>query len=120
MIFKDKDLPLLWDKVRAGQRLTVEDGRVLYASPDLLGLGWMADQVRRGRHADRATFVFNRQINPTNICLLSCKFCDYASKEGWDNAYVLSEKEILDRLSPNFAKSTLWEGFTADGLSTIT
>ena len=39
MIFKDKDLPLLWDKVRAGQRLTVEDGRVLYASPDLLGLG---------------------------------------------------------------------------------
>jgi aminodeoxyfutalosine synthase len=100
MIFEDKNLPVLWEKVRSGERLSEEDGRVLYASPDLLGVGWMADWVRRARHGDRATFVFNRQINPTNICVLSCKFCDYASKEGWDNAYVLSEKEILDRLSP--------------------
>jgi hypothetical protein len=87
-------------KIQEGQRLSLEDGRALFASPDLLGVGWMADQIRRRRHGDRATFVFNRQINPTNICLLSCKFCDYASKEGWDNAYVLTEKEILDRLSP--------------------
>ena len=100
MIFKDAILPPLWEKIRGGQRLTHEDGLSLFASPDLLGVGWMADQIRRQRHGDRATFVFNRQINPTNICLLSCKFCDYASKEGWDNAYVLSDKEILDRLSP--------------------
>jgi aminodeoxyfutalosine synthase len=61
----------------------------------------MADQVRQRRHGRRATFVFNRQINPTNICVLSCKFCDYATKEGKPNAYVLSEKDILDRLSPD-------------------
>jgi aminodeoxyfutalosine synthase len=100
MIFKDTTLPPLWAKIREGERLSLDDGRALFASPDLLGVGWMADQIRRRRHGDRATFVFNRQINPTNICLLSCKFCDYASKEGWDNAYVLTEKEILDRLSP--------------------
>ncbi|MBL0058009.1 MAG: CofH family radical SAM protein [Elusimicrobia bacterium] len=100
MIFTDERLPILWEKVQRGNRLDLEDGRVLFASPDLLGVGWMADQVRKKRHGQRATFVFNRQINPTNICVLSCKFCDYATKEGKPNAYVLSEKDILDRLSP--------------------
>ncbi len=100
MNFLDKKLPLIWDKIERGGRLDIDDGRVLFASNDLLGVGWMADQVRQRRHGRRATFVFNRQINPTNICVLSCKFCDYATKEGKPNAYVLSEKDILDRLSP--------------------
>jgi aminodeoxyfutalosine synthase len=73
---------------------------LLFESRDLLGVGWMADQARRRRHGNRATFVFNRQINPTNICVLSCKFCDFATKEGQPNAYAMSEKDILDRLSP--------------------
>jgi aminodeoxyfutalosine synthase len=100
MIFSDPRLEPLWNKVESGNRLTLEDGRALFTSPDLLGLGWMADQIRQQRHGRRATFVFNRQINPTNICVLSCKFCDYATKEGKPNAYVLSEKDILERLSP--------------------
>lgn len=104
MKFEDQSLQALWSKVEAGQRLTLDDGRALYASPDLLGVGWMADQVRRQKHGNRATFVFNRQINPTNICVLSCKFCDFASKDGWQNAYVLSEKEIADKLSPELSE----------------
>jgi aminodeoxyfutalosine synthase len=67
MLFKDKKLPLIWDKMERGGRLDIDDGRDLLASPDLLGVGWMADQVRQRRHGRRATFVFNRQINPTNI-----------------------------------------------------
>ncbi len=101
MNLSDKNLEPLWDKVQRGERLTFEDGLALYASPDLLGLGRMADRVRQKRHGRRATFVVNRQINPTNICILSCKFCDFASKEGWDNAYVMSEQDILNRLSPD-------------------
>jgi aminodeoxyfutalosine synthase len=98
--FADKKLEPIWTKVESGERLTLEDGLSLYRSPDLLGVGRMADSVRVKRHGRRATFVLNRQINPTNICILSCKFCDFASKEGWDNAYILSEKDILSRLSP--------------------
>src|SRR5688500_1998246 len=100
MNFADKDLEPLWKKVQGGERLGFEDGLAMYASPDLLGLGRMADHVRRKRHGDRATFVVNRQINPTNICVLSCKFCEFFSKEGRDNAYILSEQDILSRLSP--------------------
>jgi aminodeoxyfutalosine synthase len=94
------ELEPLWGKVKAGERLTFEDGLRLYQSPDLLSLGRMADHVRRKRHGNRATFVVNRQINPTNICILSCTFCGFFSKEGRENAYVLNEQDILSRLSP--------------------
>lgn len=113
MIFNDKGLPAIWEKVERGERLSLDDGRRLYASDDLLGVGWMADQVRQRRHGRRSTFVFNRQINPTNICVLSCKFCDYATKEGKPNAYVLSEKDILDRLSPELREAHIVSGLYA-------
>jgi aminodeoxyfutalosine synthase len=101
MKLNDKNLIPLWQKVESGERLNFADGQVLMASDDLLGLGRMADAVRVRRHGRRATFVVNRQINPTNICILSCKFCDFASKEGRDNAYVLNDEDILSRLSPD-------------------
>lgn len=104
MIWNDSSLTPIWQKVESGDRLSFQDGQVLFASSDLLGVGWMADQVRQKRHGRRATFVFNRQINPTNICVLSCKFCDYATKEGKPNAYVMSEKDILERLSPELSE----------------
>ncbi len=113
MNFSGQSLSPLWKKVQAGERLNLEDGRALFASPDLLGVGWMADQVRKKRHGRRATFVFNRQINPTNICVLSCKFCDYATKEGKPNAYILSEKDILDRLSPELREVHIVGGLYA-------
>jgi len=101
LTFSDKALAPLWEKILAGQRLSLEDGLRLYLSPDLLGVGRMADWVRAKKHGRRATFVVNRQINPTNICLLSCKFCDFASKEGRPDAYVMDEQDILSRLSPD-------------------
>jgi aminodeoxyfutalosine synthase len=118
MYFSDKALENIWGKVQTGHRLTAEEGMTLYRSEDLLGLGRMADAVKRKRHGDRATFVVNRQINPTNVCILSCKFCDYASKEGWDNAYVLTEKDIIGKLSPELREvhivSGLYRGWTFD------
>lgn len=101
MILTDPRLEPIWRRVQDKARLTPEEGKILFESPDLLGVGAMADHVRRARHGDRATFVVNRQINPTNICVLSCKFCDYAAKEGKPNAYILSEQDILSRLSPD-------------------
>lgn len=65
----------------------------------LLELGRQAFDAKRARHGDRITFVQNRHVNPTNLCVYSCRFCDFASKPGDAHAYELTENQILDDLS---------------------
>ena len=67
------------DKLIHNERLSQEDAVELFHTNDLLGLGQLANQVKKARWDTRAHFVINRQINPTNICVLSCKFCDFAT-----------------------------------------
>ena len=75
---RDQRLLPLWEKVQAGERLSRDEGLVLFQTDDLLGLGQMADFAKRRRVGDWVFFVINRYINPTNVCVLSCKFCDFA------------------------------------------
>ena len=82
-------------KVMAGERLTREDGMALYASNDLLGIGQMADHVRRTINGDRVHFMVNRHINPTNICENRCKFCAFSRSKGQDGAYEMTLDEIV-------------------------
>lgn len=93
--FTDRRLDPIWEKVQAGQRLSAEDGLTLLQSPDLLGVGMMADWRKTQLHGDRVYFVINRYINPTNICVLSCGFCDFARRKGSPGAYELSNEEIV-------------------------
>ncbi|HWO93357.1 MAG TPA: aminofutalosine synthase MqnE, partial [Dehalococcoidia bacterium] len=97
--FRDVALAPIWDKVRRGERLSLEDGLQLYDSPDFIAVGRMADYVKRQKSGDEVFFVFNRQVNPTNLCVLSCAFCDFAAKPGDAHAYELSLDEILASLS---------------------
>ena len=93
--FRDPALAPIWDKVRAGRRLSREDGLTLIATPDVTGLGRMADWEARRRHGLNAYFVTNRQCNPTNVCVLDCKFCEFARRKGQDGAWEMGEEEIL-------------------------
>ena len=61
----------------------------------LLELGRRAFDAKRARYGDRVTYVHNRHVNPTNLCVYSCKFCDYAAKKNDAHAYELTEAEIL-------------------------
>ncbi len=79
-LIRDHRLRPLWDKVQAGERLTRDDGLVLFRTEDLHGLGRMADFAKSRLHGDRVFFVMNRYVNPTNVCVLSCSFCDFARK----------------------------------------
>ncbi|MBN2405544.1 MAG: aminofutalosine synthase MqnE [Coriobacteriia bacterium] len=83
-------------KVVAGERLTREDGITLYNSNDLLGIGQMADHVRREKNGDRVHFMVNRHINPTNICRNRCKFCAFARSEGEEGAYEMTLESIVE------------------------
>ena len=65
-----------------GERLSLDDGRLLYATPDVHGVGALADLVRRRLHGDVAYYNVNRHINYTNVCALSCSFCAFFRKRG--------------------------------------
>jgi len=95
---RDPALLEIADKLEAGERLDRADGLALLASDDLLGVGRLGNAAKERRSGPYAFFVLNRQINPTNICVLSCKFCDYATKAGSDDAYEMTLEEIVDKV----------------------
>ncbi len=94
-LLRDARLVPVWEKVADGGRLTREEGQILFQTDDLLGLGRIADYAKRRRVGDQVFFVINRYINPTNVCVLSCKFCDFAKKKGEAGAFEHSIEDIL-------------------------
>lgn len=81
----------------AGGRLTQADAIALYRSPDLTGLGHVADAVNRARNGDVVTFAANQHINPTNVCILrtTCTFCGYARLPKEQGAYRYTLDQVL-------------------------
>jgi aminodeoxyfutalosine synthase len=79
-----------------GRRLGEAQALVCLETPDVFGLASLAHAVKRSRHGDRVSFVLNRQLNPTNLCVLRCSFCDFAARPGEPHAYELSRDAILE------------------------
>jgi aminodeoxyfutalosine synthase len=96
-LVRDPALFPIADKVERGERLTREEGVALFRTPDLLGLGAMADASNRARYGDRVTFAANQHINPTNVCILrkTCVFCSYARLPKEDGAYRYTLEQTL-------------------------
>ena len=82
------------DKVRAGERLSLDDGRRLYEHPDILALGYLANIVRERQNGNRAYFIYNQHINYSNVCTNLCKFCAFGRPKGDALAYEMSLDEI--------------------------
>jgi len=94
-----QDLIDIYRKVDAGQRLSFEDGMRLYQTPNLTGVGYMANLVRERRHGKKTYFVANQHINYTNICNKFCKFCSFYAKKGGPEPYEMSLDTVRERLS---------------------
>ena len=87
------------DKVLAGQRLSAEDGMALFACPDITAVGALAHHARCRMHGDKTSYVVNRQINYTNVCVNGCVFCAFRrDREEDQGAFCLSTEEVLERL----------------------
>ena len=93
--FEDSALEPIFEKVKAGTRLSYEDGVTLWQTPDLLGVGYMANLVRERLNGNRTYFIHNRHINPTNICIHSCQFCAFGVKADHPHAYEKSLQDIF-------------------------
>jgi len=93
----DTRLDAIRAKVEAGQRLSLDDGEVLYGTNDVWGVLALADFVRRRIHGDAAYYNINRHMNYSNVCALSCKFCEFYRKKGDDGAYTRDMDYIADQ-----------------------
>ncbi len=97
LLIEDSRLKPLVDKVEAGERLSGPDGLLLYRTTDLLTVGYMANLVRERMHGKRAYFNVNRHINPTDVCVASCKLCAFGKRVRDPKAYTWSLEEVWHR-----------------------
>jgi aminodeoxyfutalosine synthase len=84
-------------KLAEGTRLTPQDALELYAENDVLEIGRLASEVNRRKNQGIVYYNVNRHINPTNICVLSCKFCAYSRKPGEEGGYAYSIPEMVEK-----------------------
>ena len=96
--FLDKRLYKIKKKIETGVRLDPEDGIILYKSNDLIGVGRLADMVRRKKHDGKAYYVYNQHINYTNICTNRCLFCAYSRDKGENGAFTFSINDVRAKL----------------------
>ncbi len=96
---RDGGLMEVAEKLDAGTRLDLDDGLRLFASPDLLAVGWLANREREKRHSGQTFFNHNIRIEATNVCVASCLFCAFARlRPGDEGAYTLNLEQVWDKL----------------------
>lgn len=83
------------EKVAAGDRISDSEALELYRSNDLNALGIIATTVRERKNGNFATYIHNRYINYSNVCILSCQFCAFAARKRDAHAFELSIDEIV-------------------------
>ena len=86
----------IFDKVAAAERISEAEVLALYNSRDLHALGAMANLVRERKNGNGATYILNRYINYSNICILNCQFCAYRANRRDAHAFELGIAEIVE------------------------
>jgi aminodeoxyfutalosine synthase len=101
----DARLEPIAEKVMSGQRLHIDDGMALYASTDILAVGWLANYVRERLHGDVTYFNVNRHINPTNVCVANCRLCAFGRKKGDPNGYTMALEEAWASAASGYSEA---------------
>lgn len=112
--FRDRALVPIWERILEQRRLDPQDGVALFQSDDLVSLGRMADHVRRRLHGDKSYFVINTHVNPTNICVLNCAFCDYKNSSEDEGAWEMDTEEILGHVTDEMTEVHIVGGHHPD------
>ena len=92
------DIDLIAGKVKTGERLTRADGLAMLRSQEVLALGGLAASEKRRRTGDRVYYNVNCHINLTNACVSRCRFCAFSCDGQSENAYAMTEQEVLGRI----------------------
>ncbi|MFT7668093.1 MAG: cyclic dehypoxanthinyl futalosine synthase [Planctomycetota bacterium] len=93
------ELALIQAKVLDNERVSSAEALFLHDQADLLLLSELADEVRRRKHPEgRVTYIVDRNINPTNVCVTDCGFCAFYRPPKHEEAYVLERAEVLEKV----------------------
>ncbi len=94
----------LTDRVAAGERLSRDLAFALYTQAPTHVLGRLADRVRARKHPARVvTYIIDRNVNYTNVCVARCNFCAFYRPVGSGDGYVLSFEEIFRKVEETIA-----------------
>src|SRR3970040_2263484 len=92
------------DKVRAGERIDRAEALELYLHAPTSLLGRLAGGSRIRKHPGRVvTYIIDRNVNYTNVCVARCNFCAFYRPVGSPEGYVLSFDEILQKIDEPIA-----------------
>jgi aminodeoxyfutalosine synthase len=105
ILIEDPRLRPILEKVEAGQRLPYEDGVTLYQTSDILSVGYMANLVRERLHGSTTYFNVNRHINPTDVCVASCRLCAFGKRAKDPKAYTMSLEEVWHRAGEGWSEA---------------
>jgi len=97
----------LYEKVLNGERINEQQALTLFRSNDLNSLGQIANIVRERKNGNRASYILNRYINYSNICVLSCQFCAFGARRRDPHAFEMAIPEI-----ESAARNALDQGIT--------
>jgi cyclic dehypoxanthinyl futalosine synthase len=93
------DMQRITEKVLAGKRITIDEGLRLAEQADLYQLAFLADAIRRRKHPEpMVTYVIDRNINYTDICVSACKFCAFFKSPEDPDGSVLSFAELGEKI----------------------
>lgn len=91
----DAVIDQIGQKVSEGGRISDEDALFLYEKASLHDLGRLANVVRERKNGNRASYVINRYLNYSNVCILNCQFCAFARKKRDADAFEYSIEELV-------------------------
>jgi cyclic dehypoxanthinyl futalosine synthase len=92
-------LDTILSRAADGERLSASDGERLLREGSFFELGLAADAVRRRKHPDGVvTYIVDRNVNYTNVCTTSCKFCAFYRPVGHPEGYVLTREVLGQKL----------------------
>ncbi len=105
---RPKTINSIIKKAESGKRIADDEGLILFKNADLLTLGELANGARKRLHPEGlVTFIVDRNINYTNICINKCRFCAFYRDADNPEAYILSSEEIFKKI-----KETIEQGGT--------
>jgi cyclic dehypoxanthinyl futalosine synthase len=92
------------ENVRAGGRVSAHEARVLYLEAPTAVLGRLADGIRARKHGDGVvTYIIDRNVNYTNVCVAKCNFCAFYRPVGSPEGYVLGFEELFQKIDETVA-----------------